>query len=133
MLVKAPSNCLDTYIMSGEIMSLTNRRNTHRATITVPVVEEFHSVEQEVRAINISEHGMRYQKPKGAVLCQGKEVFLTFSLFDRLKPIKVLGWVLKEIENDGHIDTHVTFMFLPTRDEEMIRDFVTVNGMNMVH
>lgn len=114
-------------------MELANRRNTLRAPIAVPVVEEFHSVEQKVKAINISEHGMKYQKPKGAALCQGKEVFLTFSLFDRLQPIKVLGWVLKEIENDDYIDTHVTFMFLPTRDEEMIREFVIVNGLNIVH
>ena len=76
---------------------------------------------------------MRYHKPKGAVSCQGKEVFLTFSLFDKLRPIKVLGWVVKETENDSHIDTHVTFMFLPTRDEEMILDFVRANGINMVH
>lgn len=114
-------------------MSSANRRNTLRAPITVPMVEEFHSVEQEVKAINISEHGMRYQKPKGAASCQGKEVFLTFSLRNMLRPIKVLGWVLKEIENEGYIDTHVTFMFLPTRDEEMIREFVTANGANTVH
>lgn len=114
-------------------MQVVNRRNSLRAPFSVSVVEEFHSVEQEVKAINISEHGMKYQKPKGATLCQGKEVFLTFSLLDRLQPIKVLGWVSKEIENDGHIDTHVTFMFLPTRDEEMIREFVIGNGMNLVH
>lgn len=114
-------------------MSFANRRNTHRVPITVPVVEELHSIEQEVKAINISEHGMRYQRPKGAISCLGEEVFLTFALLDRLQPIKVLGWVLKETESDGRIDTHVTFMFLPTRDEDMIRDFVTANGTNMVH
>lgn len=119
--------------MLGEKMPLSNRRNTLRAPIAVPVLEEFHSVEQEVKAINISEHGMKYQRPKGAASCLGKEVFLTFSLLGRLQPIKVLGWVLKEIENEDYVDTHVTFMFLPTRDEEMIREFVTVNGMDIVH
>lgn len=101
------------------------RRNTLRAPLGIPVVEEFLTKEQQVTAINISEHGMKYHRPVGSPPCKGEEVFLTFSLLERLHPIRALGWVVREEQTDEFIETHVTFMFLPTKDEELIRDFVS--------
>ncbi len=105
------------------------RRSVLRAPISVPVVEQHRSDQQEVIAVNISEHGMYYRKPVHARSCQGEEVFLTFSLEEETQPIKVLGWVIEETINEDLIDTHVDFMFLPVQDEEKIRHFVTANGL----
>ncbi len=111
-------------------MHTEERRNTSRAQIQSPVTEEYNAVEQQVHAVNISEHGMQYSKPLGSVPCEGKEVFLTFSLLDRLEPIKVLSWVVEERETEDTIETHVTFMFLPAKDEQLIRDFVASQTVN---
>ncbi len=111
-------------------METNERRNTSRAQIQVTVTEEYQAVEQQVHAANISEHGMQYNKPLGSFPCQGKEVFLTFSLLDRLEPIKVLSWVVEERETKDAIETHVTFMFLPAKDEQLIRDFVASQPVN---
>ena len=105
-----------------------DRRNTVRTSINIQVVEEYLTEEQEVQAINISEHGMQYNRPKDAPRCQGKEVFLTFNLLERLKPIRALGWVVEETEKQDFFETHVTFMFLPEKDEEMIREFVAAKA-----
>lgn len=105
------------------------RRNVLRAPISVPVVEQHRLSQQEVTAVNISEHGMSYQKPVKAGSCQGEEVFLTFTLHEEEQPIKVLGWVIEETVNENLVDTHVNFMFLPVQDEEKIRHFVTTNGL----
>lgn len=107
------------------------RRNALRAPITVSVVEQNQIVEQEVLAVNISEYGMQYQKPVDAQSCKGQEVFLTFSLLDEGKPIRLLGWVVQETLKEDYINTHVTFMFLPTKEGEIIRDFVNVNGVKV--
>ncbi len=105
-------------------METVERRNTKRATFQATVTEEYLTQEQQVTAVNICEHGMHYCKPLGSTSCQGEEVFLTFSLLERLEPIKVLGWVVEERETEDSIAAHITFMFLPTKDEEMIRDYV---------
>lgn len=105
-------------------MQASERRNTLRAPLGTPVVEEYLTVEQKVIAVNISEHGMMYNRPAGSPSRKGEEVFLTFSLLERLRPIKALGWVVQETPLQDCIETHVTFMFLPAKDEEMIRDYV---------
>ncbi len=106
------------------------RRNTARAHLGVRVIEEHLAEENQVQAVNISEHGMQYCKPLNSKRCQGEEVFLTFALLERLKPIRALGWVVKEQELGDCIETHVTFMFLPAKDEEMIREFVASRQTN---
>lgn len=73
---------------------------------------------------------MCYRKPHGARKCQGKEVFLTFSLLKRLEPIKVLGWVVKEIETEEAVEAHITFMFLSPEHEKMIQDYVSLRVTN---
>ena len=79
-------------------MAIQERRNTPRAPIHAVVTEEFQTVEQDVTSVNISENGMFYLRPLGSKRCERKEVFLTFSILERLEPIKVLGWVVEEIE-----------------------------------
>ena len=105
-------------------METSERRSAQRAAINTTVTEEYLSDKQQVEAVNICEHGMQYIKPLGSKSCKGKEVFLTFSLLERLEPIKVLGWVVDERETQDFIETHVTFMFLPAKDESLIRDYV---------
>lgn len=111
-------------------MEKKERRNTPRAQVHIAITEEYLSAEQQVTAVNISEHGMQYSKPLESSRCKGDEVFLTFSLLERLEPIKVLSWVVEERQTKKSIETHVTFMFLPTKDEQLIRDFVASNSAN---
>jgi hypothetical protein len=111
-------------------METSERRSTQRAAINAAVTEEYLSDTQQVKAVNICEHGMHYSKPLGSKSCKGKEVFLTFSLVERLEPIKVLSWVVEERETKDSIETHVTFMFLPAKDEILIRDYVASKGDN---
>lgn len=110
-------------------MQEMEHRSVLRASISIPVVEQHKSDQQEVTAVTISEHGMSYRKPVQSRSCQGEEVFLTFALEEKAQPIKVLGWVIKETVHEDLIDTHVNFMFLPVQDEEKIRHFVTANGL----
>lgn len=105
-------------------MEESERRSAKRAAINATVTEEYLSEKQQVEAVNICEHGMHYRKPLGSKSCKGKEVFLTFSILERLEPIKVLSWVVDERETKDSIETHVTFMFLPAKDESLIRDYI---------
>lgn len=106
-------------------METSERRSARRAAINATVTEEYLSDKLQVKAINICEHGMNYSKPLGSKSCKGKEVLLTFSLIERLEPIKVLSWVVDERETKDSIETHVTFMFLPAKDEILIRAYVS--------
>ncbi len=105
-------------------MAINERRNTYRLPVEMAITEEYGSTVQDAIAVNISEHGMHYHRPNDSVPRKDKEVMLTFSLTKSLKPIKVLSWVVQERVVDDKIATHVTFMFLPEKDEELIRDFV---------
>lgn len=104
--------------------SYQERRYTNRTSLSIPAVEEFEEQEREVIAVNISEHGIRYKRSLSSPRCRHQEVFLTFSLVQQVNPIKALGWVVDERENDGFLEAHVTFMFLPEKDEMTIRDYV---------
>ncbi len=105
-------------------MSVGERRIARRVPVKLVITEEFLSEEQNVAAVNISEHGMHYYRPSDASRRTRREVLLTFSLLDRLQPIKALAWVVEEREMDDRIAAHVTFMFLPEKDEEVIRQYV---------
>lgn len=105
-------------------MSIEERRSSQRASISIPAVEEYNAKEQEVTILDISEHGMHYQRPADKSKRAGQEVLLTFSLLERLQPIRALGWVVNEEPNGDYVSTRVTFMFLPEKDELTIRDFV---------
>lgn len=105
-------------------MSIEERRGSQRASVSVPATEEYLAEEQEVTILDISEHGLHYQRPADTSERAGKEVLLTFSLLERLQPIRALGWVVDEQKKSDVISTRVTFMFLPEKDEHTIRDFV---------
>ncbi len=105
-------------------MAAGERRTTTRVPLVRTIKEEYLSEIQEVKGVNISEHGMCYQRPCDSGRRKGGEVLLTFSLLDRLQPIKALGWVVEEKEMGEKIEAHITFMFLPEQDEELIRGFV---------
>lgn len=112
------------------------RRNTLRAPFEESVTVESVSSEQQVVAVNISENGMLFRKSADSPVQQGEEIFLTFALLNRLKPIKVLSWVVDERPKGDFVETHVTFMFLSNKDEALIRDFVFANsgkGLNTTH
>ena len=109
-------------------MEIDERRNRVRANIQVAAVEEYEAKEQQVTAIDISEYGIQYQRPVDSNQRTGNEVMLTFSLLDRLQPIKVLCWVVQERVEQDHISTHATFMFLPDKDEKTIQSFVALHG-----
>ncbi len=106
-------------------MSVEERRTAQRVPVNLSVTEEYLAETQNVVAVNISEYGMHYYRPLDEEKRTNREVLLTFSLLDRLKPIKALGWVVEERVIDGKIATHVTFMFLPEKDEMSIKNFVT--------
>lgn len=105
-------------------MSGKERRTAPRAAVNFTVTEEFLAKEQTVKAIDISVYGMHYLRPNDSSRRTNQEVLLTFSVDDESKPIKALSWVVKESEVDGQIASHVTFMFLPEKDEHTIRQFV---------
>ena len=105
-------------------MSVGERRIARRASVAIAAIEECRQEEQSVFAVNISEHGMRYFRPKTEALRKNREVVLTFSLADGLEPIKALAWVVEERVVTDRIASHVTFMFLQEQEEELIRQFV---------
>lgn len=109
-------------------MALNERRNTYRLPVDMEVTEEYDSIVQGAVAVNISEHGMHYHRPNDNATRKDKEVMLTFSLAESSQPIKVLSWVVQEREIENKIATHVTFMFLPEKDEDSIREFVAAQG-----
>ncbi len=105
-------------------MGFIERRHTLRVPVGGTVIEHNLSIEQQVRAVNISEHGMYYCRPLDSEEIQDNEVFLTITLLERLEPIKVLGWVVDTRQTQDCIETHVTFMFLSEKDEAIIKDYV---------
>ncbi len=106
------------------------RRYTDRTFLNIPAIEEFNEQERSVIALNISERGIRYKRSLSSPRCRHHEVFLTFTLVKRLKPIKALGWVVDEREADGFLVAHVTFMYLPEKDEMTIRNYVASHYEN---
>ncbi|MEE4241072.1 MAG: PilZ domain-containing protein [Desulfopila sp.] len=105
-------------------MSVEERRTARRVPVKLSVTEEYLAATQHVAAVNISEYGMHYYRPLDSEKRVNREVLLTFSLLDRPQPIKALGWVVEERVTGEKIASHVTFMFLPEKDERSIRDFV---------
>ena len=109
-------------------MTIEERRVSRRATVQLSVIEEHLASEQTVTAVDINEHGMQYRRPFDKKRNPGEEVLLTFSLLDRLQPIKVLGWIVNERLIEHQIATHITFMFLREQDEAAIQSFIETQG-----
>jgi hypothetical protein len=103
---------------------MDERRQGIRVALEVTVSEKLVSSTSKARAINLSNTGMRYTKPSNTHHYGSKEVFLEFTLSGETEPIKVLSWVVEEIEKDNIIETAVTFMFLQKSDEEKINTYV---------
>lgn len=101
-----------------------DRRQTARMQISVPVEVEGLLATRQATIKNFSVYGMCYSLPAEKQLApEEKEVFLTFSLLDRIKPIRVMGWIVYTRPNGDNVETGVTFMFLSPSDEEILRDF----------
>lgn len=101
-----------------------DRRQEKRVRSGIPVTVESISATWQATLKNFSIHGLCYSLPAGLYKPpEGKEVFLTFSLLDRIKPIHVMGWIVHNQVNGRSADTGVTFMFLSQKDEEILRDF----------
>jgi len=103
---------------------MEERRDGIRVELDVTVSEKLTSGSTKARAGNLSRTGMRYTKPGHAALNGSKEVFLEFTLPGNSEPIKVMGWVVEEIEKGDQLETAVTFMFLQEDDEARINDFI---------
>ncbi|MDP3481311.1 MAG: PilZ domain-containing protein [Desulfoprunum sp.] len=102
----------------------SDRRQTQRVEISVPVTVEGIWATREAKIKNFSAHGMCYTLPaEASVSPEEKEVFLRFSLLERIHPIRVMGWVVHNQVNDTSNETGVTFMFLSPKDEEILQDF----------
>jgi c-di-GMP-binding flagellar brake protein YcgR len=95
-----------------------------RASINVFVNEDIASNTQMVRALDISEAGMRYMKPAGAFHRTSPKVYLEFCLPDEGEPIQALGRIVyDELDNVRHA-TSVSFEAIASEDSERIRRYV---------
>ena len=102
---------------------MDERREGIRVELDVAVSEKLVAGTAKARAINLSSTGMRYTKPN--INRHGsEEVFLDFTLPGETEPIRVMGWVVEEIEKNNALETAVTFMFLKENDEEKINAYV---------
>jgi hypothetical protein len=115
----------DSTIITGKRgRKMNERREVIRIELDVNVSEKLVSGSAKAKAINLSSNGMRYAKPGRAGRHGSQEVFLEFTLTGESEPIKVMGWVVEEVEKDNLLETAVTFMFLQPGDEEKINTFV---------
>ena len=103
---------------------MDERRQGIRVDLDVVVSEKLVESTTKARAINLSGSGMRYTKPGDTPRHGSKEVFVEFTLAGEADPIRVMGWVVEEIEKDNTLETAVTFVFLKESDEEKIVDYV---------
>lgn len=102
-----------------------DKRQAPRVDVNIPVRVEGVSATWEAMIKNFSIHGLCYAVPAGlSAPPADKEVFLRFSLLERISPIQVMGWVVHTEVKDNCSETGVTFMFLEPKDEELLQDFV---------
>lgn len=103
----------------------SDKRQAPRVDVNIPVRVEGISATWEATINNFSIHGLCYASPVGtAAPTEEREVFLRFSLLERIHPIQVMGWVVHTEVKGGCSKTGVTFMFLDPKDEEILQDFV---------
>ena len=103
---------------------MNERRQGTRVELEVTVSEKLVSGNSKAKVISLSNTGMRYTKPSNPPRHGSEEVFLEFTLPGETEPIKVMGWVVEEVEKDNILETAVTFMFLQENDEERINTYV---------
>ena len=103
---------------------MNERRQGTRVELEVTVSEKLVSGNSKAKVISLSNTGMRYTKPSNTPRHGSEEVFLEFTLPGETEPIKVMGWVVEEVEKDNILETAVTFMFLQENDEERINTYV---------
>jgi hypothetical protein len=101
----------------------SDKRQSRRIGIKAPVTVEGISNTLEAVVKNIGVHGMCFSLPKN-IAFNDKEVLLTFSPVERIKPLKVMGWVVHNSVNNDMADTGVTFMFLSENDEKLLEEYV---------
>ena len=102
---------------------MNERRQGIRVALEVTVSEKLVSATTKARAVNLSNTGMRYTKPSNTPCHGSEEVFLEVTLSGETEPIRVMGWVVEEIEKDNILETAVTFMFLQENDEKKITKY----------
>ena len=103
----------------------SDKRQAPRVDVNIPVSVEGVSATWQAMIKNFSIHGLCYAIPAGSSAPpEEKEVFLRFSLLERINPIQVMGWVVHTEVKDSCSTTGVTFMFLEPKDEEILQDFV---------
>lgn len=114
-------------------MNKNEKRHAPRVSVTLEVQEEKLDGIKSATASDISEIGMCYMKPilpSEKENGKEKESFLEFMLPGDVKPIKVLGWIVREEKYNSTLKTAVTFMFLPKEDEKRIRQYVQSQSPN---
>jgi len=104
----------------------SDKRQSKRVNASLPLKVEGISASWEGMIKNLSVHGMCYSLPAdlSSLPPEEKEVFLRFSLPDKMKSIEVMGWIAHNETNRNTTETGVTFMFLNPQDREMIQKFI---------
>lgn len=105
------------------------KRISKRVAVSFPVKVEGVSATWNAVATNFGVDGMCCRIPgKEAETLNEQEVFLTFSPIEKLKPVRVMGWVVHRSANGDMAEMGVTFMFLTPSDEQLLQDYLAIHS-----
>ena len=100
-----------------------DKRVSKRIAVSFPVKVEGVSATWSAMATNFGVDGMCCRIPaEEAETLDEQEVFLTFSPIEKLKPVKVMGWIVYRSVKGDTAEIGVTFMFLTPSDEQLLQD-----------
>lgn len=100
-----------------------DKRRSKRVAASFPVTIEGISATWNATATNFGVDGMCYALPQEqAGTIDEQEVFLTFSPVEKLKPVRVMGWIVHRSAKGDTAEIGVTFMFLTPSDEQLLQD-----------
>ena len=110
---------------AGELRVVHDKRISKRIAASFPVTVEGVSATWTATATNFGVDGMCYalSKEQAGTLSE-QEVFLTFSPIKKLKPVRVMGWIVHRSVNGDTAEIGVTFMFLTPSDEQLLQDYL---------
>ena len=93
-----------------------------RVSVDLPV---YYSVNQEARAMNLSESGMRLKAKK--FLTKGIILFMTIHLpEDDLKAIGEVRW--SKPEDMGNFENGIEFFFIDSTYKKIIKEFINIQA-----
>lgn len=102
-----------------------DKRISKRVAVSFPVTVEGVSAIRTATATNFSVDGMCYaMSQEQAGTLNEQKVFLTFSPMKKLKPVRVMGWIVHRSVNGDTAEIGVTFMFLTPNDHRLLQDYL---------